>query len=336
MPETNHGKQDLLEERARKRFCLLSEAERNLLRAVQEGKSAECGPAAGKRPAPEVDPSRANEWDTQRTIRTALLRWLCIDRAAMECIDPYGIRISFAKLIGRLDLSFITLPFPLYCTSCWCPEGFQLAGATLRGISLESTWVGPLGAGTEFSRTEPIIAANLAVITGSVLFGRGFRAEGRVRLFGSEIRGNLECDGGHFNAPGNVALDLERARIGGGVYLRNGFAAEGEVRLFLAEIGSLECGGGSFKNAGNVALNAEGAKIGGPVYLRNGFAAEGEVRLLGAQTAAVLSAMVAPSKIQMAMRLMQRLRRSVAQFFFAIPSMRKAKCVCTAPRRVVI
>jgi ribosomal protein L18 len=137
-----------------------------------------------------------------------------------------------------------------------------------------------------------------ARVTGDVFLRHGFAAEGVVRLFGSEIGGNLECDGGKFRNPAQadiaesgMALNAEGAKVTGGVLLRNGFAAQGMVRLFGSEIGgNLECDGGRFQNPAQanvaesgMALNAEGAKVARAVYLRNGFAAQGQVRLYGAQ-----------------------------------------------------
>jgi hypothetical protein len=284
MMDVKDSKRLSLEERASEQFSMPTEAERALLRAVQEGKNADCRTSEALR-TQEEDPSRANEWDDQRTIRAPLLRWLCVDRAAKECVDPYGIRISFAKLSGRLDLSYATLPFPLVCNSCWWPEGVDLTAAALPSLSLEKTWMGPLeGLVGQNGAERLIIVANRAVIRGVVLLRNGFHAEGEVRLYGVEIGGNLECDNGTFKNPGKRALNAERAKIGGAVYLRNGFNAVGEVRLHRAELGGLECDGGSFDNSGQLALNAEGARIRGAVLFRGGFLSEGEVRLFGAET----------------------------------------------------
>jgi hypothetical protein len=124
----------------------------------------------------------------------------------------------------------------------------------------------------------------LAKIGGAVLLRGDFQAESAVRLYGAEITGNLECDGGHFKNAGGEALTATLAKIGGTVILRSKFQAEGAVRLYGAEIGgSLECDGGQFNNAGDDALNADLAKIGGAVLLRGDFQAEGAVRLYGAE-----------------------------------------------------
>jgi hypothetical protein len=137
-----------------------------------------------------------------------------------------------------------------------------------------------------------------ARIGGPVYLRNGFAANGLVRLYGAEIKGNLECSGGKFKNPAKlgvpgsgIALEAATAKVYGAVILRDGFEAEGLVRLQAAEIGAdLACGGGKFQNpaVANVsesgtALNAEGAKVAGAVLLRDRFAAEGAVRLYGAE-----------------------------------------------------
>jgi hypothetical protein len=334
--EAKEINRSLLEERARDQFPSLSEAECKLLRAVREGKVADCRTSETPN-ASEDDPSRANEWSDERTIRAPLLRWLCVDRGAKESVDPYGIRISFARLSGRLDLSFVTLPFPLACNGCWWPEGIELTGAALPGLRLEKTWVGPLEAsGGQSGPGRSVIVADRAVIKGLVVLRNGFHAQGRVRLFGIEIGGNLECGSSSFIAPGDIALNLERATVAGGVYLRNGFAAEGEVRLLRANFGSLECDGGSFKNAGNTALNAEGAKIRGPVLLRNGFAAEGEVRVMDAEIDGALDCHGGSFKNSGKTALQASGVKPADRSCFAMVLPPTARFCCFVPKRVAI
>jgi hypothetical protein len=124
-----------------------------------------------------------------------------------------------------------------------------------------------------------------------------FFAEGEVRLYGAEISGNLECDGGSFKNTDGIGLEGTGVKIHGSVMLRKdhtpegkNFLAEGEVRLLRADIGGdLDCGGGKFINRTRVTLTAERAKIGGAVLLRRGFYSEGEVRVRNAQIGGVLA-----------------------------------------------
>jgi hypothetical protein len=141
--------------------------------------------------------------------------------------------------------------------------------------------------------------------------GKGFTAEGEVRLLRAQVGGNLDCRGGSFDSPPQEdspetgdALSADGVSVRGDVFLNAGFTARGELRLLGAQIGgSLDCSGGTFKNppreglpGSGRALSADGVKVSGSIFLcRQGgergeeFRAEGEVRLLGARIRGELS-----------------------------------------------
>ena len=135
-------------------------------------------------------------------------------------------------------------------------------------------------------------------IAGSVLLQ--FTAEGKVRLYGAQIQGNLQCDDGDFKNPpqanvanSGMALDAEDIAVTGSVLLCSGFTAEGQVRLYGARIGGdLVCVEGEFINppqanlyVSGMALDAEGVTVTGAVKFGELFIAEGTVRLYGARIA---------------------------------------------------
>jgi hypothetical protein len=264
------------------RFDPLSDAERKLLAALPTGLDANCGPNGLAWDAPENDPARADAWGYDRTVRAALLVWLCTDAKATEKIHYLGIGLTAARIDGIFDLSFVDVPFPLSFRACSWPQGMRLRGAAIPELRLPRCRIGPLPPDVESGRTA-VMAARLRVQNG-VFLTNDFQAEGEVRLFGADI-GQLDCSGGsRFKNANGRALNAARAKIGGPVFLRDDFQAEGEVRLLGADIdGGLECGRGSrFKSANGPALNVELAKIGGPFLLRDDFQSEGEVRLLDA------------------------------------------------------
>ena len=49
----------------------------------------------------------------QFDVDAELIRWLCIDPAASKLVDPRGIRLHGARVVGQLDLSYATVAFPL-------------------------------------------------------------------------------------------------------------------------------------------------------------------------------------------------------------------------------
>jgi hypothetical protein len=103
-----------------------------------------------------------------------------------------------------------------------------------------------------------------------------------VWLREAAIGGSVDCGGGHFNNPKEIAINLEDAKTGP-IYLSNGFVATGEVRLSGATIdGSLDCNGGKFFNFGANALDANSAKIDGSVFLGKGFITDGTLLFLAA------------------------------------------------------
>jgi hypothetical protein len=137
-----------------------------------------------------------------------------------------------------------------------------------------------------------------AKISGSLILRKGFRSQRGIRLFLTQIGGNVECDSAIIENPAlagdsesGIAVNAEGAKIGGSVLLRSGFVASGGVRFFRAEIGGhFECNQARFSNPAKPnlpqsgwALNAEGAKVSGSVSLGEEYIAEGSVVLRGCQ-----------------------------------------------------
>jgi hypothetical protein len=267
------------------RFDQLSDAERKLLQAASTGEEA---PADLN--APKNDPANAQSWGQDHTIRAALIQWLCFERKARKQVHRFGIRAIGARIDGRLDLSFATIPFPLHIRACWWPAGIVLRNASLPELSLTKCWVGPLTRGTGGSASSlPAIMACGVQIKGSLFLDRGFRAEGCVSLDLAEVGGALNCDGGSFKNAEGMALDAEGAKIGGAVSLQKNFESTGQVSLKSAEIGGTLGCDGSFRNANGVALSAEAAKIGGAVFLHDNFESEGEVLFSSAEIGGALN-----------------------------------------------
>jgi len=275
--------QDLLR-LATTRFGQLSEAEAKLLRAAPKGQWAACGPSADF-DDPSNDPAKADDWGPERQVRAELIRWLCTDREVASRVDPKGIQLLGARITGSLDLSFASVPFPLWLLRCRLADQVLLISTQLPALYLDG------------SRTGPILADGLSV-KGDLFLREGFTAEGEVRLLGAQLSGNLDCSSGTFKNPpqeglpeSGKALIADSVNVKGNVFLREGFTAEGEVRLPNAQIGGvLDCSGGTFKNpaqkgvAGSgKALNADSVDVKGSVFLHERFTAEGEVRLTGAQ-----------------------------------------------------
>lgn len=100
----------------------------------------------------------------------------------------------------------------------------------------------------------------------------------------------MDCSGGIFSKPGELAINADGISTGDNIFLRDNFIANGQVFLLGARIsGDLDCTGGRFFNSANKALSADRAIIKGGVSLSNGFQAVGEVRFPSADIGGTLS-----------------------------------------------
>jgi hypothetical protein len=128
--------------------------------------------------------------------------------------------------------------------------------------------------------------------------GRGFVADGSLRLSGASITGDLSCAGARLGRADRDGTSLMAAqvKVAGNVMLTSlaasaGFSAEGTVNLVGADVaGSLICTGASMGGgAGQDALTAAGMKVGVGVLLGGGFSADGAIELRGAAITANLA-----------------------------------------------
>jgi hypothetical protein len=122
-----------------------------------------------------------------------------------------------------------------------------LQGARIGGVLC-------FGGGTFHSSPSPLSEVQAEIraaidmpdiaVKGAVRMCCGFESQGAVDLRGAKIGGALQCNGGHFINPGNVALLALSASIGGDVYLSEDeqygdFEADGQVDFTSAQVGGL-------------------------------------------------------------------------------------------------
>src|SRR5690348_10462596 len=108
-----------LEQLARDRFAdlPLTTAELALLRAAIIGELAVCSSNL-RLDDPANNPSNAEKWDADRSIRAELIRWLCVYKEAAQIVDPRGLQIFGAVIPDVLNLSFAAVPFPIMLAHC--------------------------------------------------------------------------------------------------------------------------------------------------------------------------------------------------------------------------
>ena len=93
-----------LVELARSKFANLSKAELALLRFAGANQAlgdgfATAGPSSNP-DDPSNDPAHADEWSKDREVHAAVIRWLCVDPEAIRLIDPQGLRLLGARIVG--------------------------------------------------------------------------------------------------------------------------------------------------------------------------------------------------------------------------------------------
>jgi hypothetical protein len=227
---------------------------------------------------PSNDPKNADKWDHQREVRAGLIRWMLVDHQAAALMDPAGVQIVGARIIGGLKLGRVRTPFSLALMHCLIRERIVLEFAELPGLDLSGSYTGEIdGTGMH--------------VTGNVVLATGFHASGGVALDSARIDGDLNCAEGNFrysDPPSPYADSTKTAlfaytiNVRGSVYLIHS-SFDGALMLGGSTIGSdLHCDSGRFINPGKVAIFAPGASIGGVVYLNkwndlNDFEANGMV-----------------------------------------------------------
>jgi hypothetical protein len=283
-----------LEILARTEFSDLRPAELQLIRSATTTRPSYCGPADDLRhPAnrPEFsetgNPSAGVErWGPEREVRAEVIRWLCVNAAAKALVDPLGLQLVGARLVGGLDLRHTDIPFPLSLVHCRAASATSLNGCRIQRLEFDGSCLGSIFAdGVDVKKT---------------VYLRGVEVNGTLSLNSAKIGGTLTCEGGSFSGSGEpAAIWADGIKVSGDVLLRRGsedagdpspFQARGPVRFIGAHVdGDLDCSGGEFLDPGEECVLLQRAvvhgelvfdaasRIGGALDLENCVASEIEV-----------------------------------------------------------
>jgi hypothetical protein len=210
-------------------------------------------------------------------IRAKFVRWMIGDEEAHKFIDPRGIRIWCATLVGELSLSDCHIPFPLDFRRCDFPELLSLVAAETRQISLIGCTV------------RKGISADRINMDGSCVM-RWIESFGEIRFHGAKINGHFECAGSQIMVSGN-GITLDQTAVQGSVLLkpaREGtlqtpFRSSGCVHMNNASVkGDIDCTGAILllgpDNKEDSALCLDRTTIGGSLDLTSGFRTNRTVR----------------------------------------------------------
>jgi hypothetical protein len=225
--------------------------------------------------------------DELGTIEAELLRSLC--REQRDEIDHRGLHLRNALVTGELDLSAVTVPFPLTFEECRFEFPLQVSGASLQELTvLLSELPGLLGNGVDVRRDLNLSGST---ITGALTTTASQSRSAAIWLCESHIGGRLLCVDTIIDPGDGRAIQADRMKVDGTVRLIHDFAAGGEVRLLGAQInGSIDLTGAHLADDNGLALDLADAVVGGSIYLigrrgGRGLRADGRIALSSAHVA---------------------------------------------------
>lgn len=218
---------DLIEQ-ARGAFPGLSPSEQKLLVCVQTGEIAYCGPSDADQD-PANQPSKAETWGPDRSIRAAFVAWLC--NYKNELIHARGIQVHGARFTGTLNLEFSDTSLHLAFLNSWFAEPILMRAIAAREISF---------AGCRLKSLD----LRRAVLRSSLLLNFGASVEGMVILDRAQIGQDLDCDGSSFAGRSkdgkgfeDFGLDAPGIIVGSNISLAKGFVSLAGVNLANARVG---------------------------------------------------------------------------------------------------
>jgi len=202
---------------------------------------------------------------TRRVVRAALLRDCLRDAQAQA--GPSGLLLDDVIVAGRLDLTGLTVPFPLRLRACEFDAAPVLEGAWFFALAL-----------VDSPRLPGLLANGLHVQRDLVLSGCEIAAAhwtsastskpAAVWLCEAEIGGRLLCAGTIIDGQGFRAIHADRLHVGGAVRFIAGFRSAGEIRLHAARLeSSLDLNGAQITSVNGPAIDLEIADIKGSVFL---------------------------------------------------------------------
>jgi hypothetical protein len=199
------------------------------------------------------DPSHGWDWDARRSIRAQVLFQLLTGCGPRLANSVVAVRVSGARIVGRLNLGGWELKCPLELCRCHLAHRLHLAKAVVPNLSLRQSYL-----------RSRLSARGLKVV--HTLNLTGFHCRGGVVLRDANIAGQLECAAAVFANPKGEALCADGLNVHGGMFLL-GAQCLGEVRLTGGKIGSLVCDQTMFSKPQGSALNGDRLTVTGDMSL---------------------------------------------------------------------
>lgn len=208
----------------------------------------------------------ASTWGDERTLRANFLHWLLTDINTTPLVQLRGFQLIGAKIIGKLDLANVNIPFSILIAHCLIEDDLIVSNANIRSINL-------IG-----SHIKSLIAESLT-IRGDMLLVN-VNSKKVILLNHAKIGGKLNCTKANITNK-EMAIHAVCIDIGGDAIF-NELIVQGEIRLLNANIGGrLSFQDAIIENENEKAISADGITINGNFNLVN-LRSIGEVRLLNA------------------------------------------------------
>ncbi|MFD5091344.1 hypothetical protein ACFWMR_12135 [Amycolatopsis thailandensis] len=214
----------------------------------------------------------------EHRIRADVIRELLMGRHGQ--LDPHGVRVRGASIVGKLDLDGIDTAVGLELTGCSFTEAITARGAHLSRLRLAASRIGALEA--EGLRLDGDMDLDRVRLTGQ---------NATIWLYDARIGGTLRCQWMHADYSKTPALAADRLQVDGSVLLRGarftGSGQRGAVVMLGARIGSQFAAEGMHAtNSNGPALNVDGLQVDAGVFLTDarftGSGQRGAVVLLNA------------------------------------------------------
>ncbi|MEV4315415.1 hypothetical protein [Actinocrispum sp. NPDC049592] len=260
----------------------LTDTERKLIDAARLGVWLTCG---------TLGPDDLKDTDDPRYhIRGEVIRELLLGRHGE--IDPHGIRISHARITGKLDVAHIHAPVGLYLRHSVFDDVALFHNAHFPRIDLTGTHLpGLYASGLQ-------VDGALHLRYKFTVHGDGER--GAVNLMGARIGGSLSFSDATLSNTVGPALNAERLTVEGALRMRKGFSATGAgragaVNLTIAHIkGFVLIDDARITNTSGPALRAGQLRVDGSLNILGGVVLTGgnwpgALDLAGAQIGGSLS-----------------------------------------------
>ncbi|MEV5323626.1 hypothetical protein AB0K67_05710 [Nonomuraea sp. NPDC052634] len=186
-----------------------------------------------------------------------------------------ALRVTGARIEGRLHLAFAELDLPILLHDCVFDEVPDIYQARTRFLSLAG------------SKLPGLIASN-AQVEGNMRLN-DCHVTGELRMHGARINGTLTLSGARLEHPGGAAFNAEHLDVGASLRAQDGFTCDGEIVLTAARVGAaVNFDGARLRAPGGLAFGGSNLDVQVGLFARN-MEVDGEVSLRSARVGGPLT-----------------------------------------------